>query len=86
MQIISHRDFEKAVKKLTKPQQRRLKERLRLFASDPFDSVLNNHALKGKHKGYRSINITGDIRALYEPLKEDASLFVAIGTHSELYN
>jgi len=84
MRIIPHRDFEKSVRRLTRAQQRRLGERLRLFASDPFTASLHNHALQGKYQGYRSINITGDIRAIYELLKRDVAHFVAIGTHSDL--
>lgn len=40
-------------------------KRLALFLSDPFDLQLHNHALSGQLKGLRSINITGDWRALY---------------------
>jgi mRNA-degrading endonuclease YafQ of YafQ-DinJ toxin-antitoxin module len=38
-----------------------------------------------KYLGYRSINITGDVRALYTVKEGALILFVFIGTHSQLY-
>lgn len=64
-------------------------KRIRLFAQDPFNPFLNNHQLTGVYKGYRSINITGDWRALYleeiAPSGEVTVTFEILGTHSELY-
>ncbi len=53
--------------------------------SDPFHPLLNNHPLAGRWTGYRSINITGDYRAIYELIEEDLAYFVTIDTHSNLY-
>ena len=50
-----------------------------------YDVLLNNHALSGEYVGCRSINITGDVRAIYEEIKDNHFEFVAIGTHTELY-
>lgn len=33
---------------------------------------------------YRSINITGDYRAIYE-VKDGIAYFISVGTHHELY-
>ena len=63
----------------------RAKERLVLFLQDEFNPILNNHPLRGKYKGYRSINITGDLRAIYQYQNPDIGIFVAIDTHSNLY-
>jgi len=63
-------------------------KRLTMFNQDPFHPLLNNHALTGQLSGYRSINVTGDWRALYSEYKEDDEkiiIFKAIGTHSQLY-
>jgi len=57
---------------------------MRLFVADPFDQQLRNHALSGKYIGLRSIDITGDIRAVYE-LINDTAVFITIGTHTQLY-
>lgn len=85
MIIIFHRSFEKQYKKLPLKIQKKVKERNILFTNDLFDPRLNNHALSGKYTGYRSINMTGDTRIVYKLLKDDTALFVAVGTHSELY-
>ncbi|MFH1192383.1 MAG: hypothetical protein V1655_02815 [bacterium] len=45
---------------------------------------LNNHPLSGKLNGLRSINVSGDCRAIFEEKLEDI-IFIAIGTHSQLY-
>lgn len=63
--------------------------RLDMFVSNPKHPLLRDHALSGIYEGYRSINITGDWRALYkivEPIIEDSFIvFVDLGTHSQLY-
>lgn len=85
MSIRFHRNFEKQYKKLQKKEQLRAKERLALFLQDEFDPILNNHPLRGKYQGYRSINIMGDLRAVYAHQSVDVRIFAAIGTHGNLY-
>lgn len=83
--IISYsKNFIKQSKKLDKSIKQQLLERIELFSNNPLDAKLNNHALKGKYKKYRSINITGDFRALYLT-QEDLVIFDVVGTHSQLY-
>lgn len=63
-------------------------KRLTLFNQDSFHPLLKNHTLTGEFSGYRSINITGDWRALYsEHVEEEEKVvvFEVIGTHSQLY-
>lgn len=79
-----HKNFEKQYKKLKTPEKEKFKERRDIFLKNEFDPVLNNHPLKGKYLGFRSINITGDLRALYQK-QEDIVTFVEIGSHSNLY-
>ena len=86
MTIFTHRSFDRQVKKLKISEQKRLKQRLGLFLTDPYAPILSNYALKGKGEGYFSINITGDIRAIYQPLKKDVALFIKVDTHSNLYS
>lgn len=85
MQIYRHRNFKKQYKKLPQKVKQKFKEKIAIFLNDPYNSVLNNHALGGDLKKYRSIDITGDIRAWYEPNKNYIT-FVKIGSHSELYS
>lgn len=41
--------------------------------------------LTGEYAGLYSLNITGDIRALYEKIDDAYVIFGFIGTHSQLY-
>ena len=85
MNIQFHKSFEKRYKKLSLRLKLKIKERNELFSSDPLNPVLNNHALKGKYAGYRSINVTGNIRIVYKLLNKNTALFSEIGSHSGLY-
>lgn len=84
MNISSNQGFNKDYKKLPKKLQEKFKDRVLLFEKDQYDVILNNHPLKGEYLGYRSINITGDLRAIYKVSGEDI-IFVAIDNHSNLY-
>jgi YafQ family addiction module toxin component len=84
MTISYSKNFIKQSKKLDKTIKQHLFERIELFSNNPLDSKLNNHPLKGKYKKYRSINVTGDFRALYLTQK-DIVIFDVVGTHSQLY-
>ncbi len=63
-------------------------QKLQLFIKNPHHPLLRNHELKGEYVGYRSINVTGDWRALYSEKGEDKKIvivFETLGTHSQLY-
>ncbi len=78
------KNFVKQYDKLSAKTQGSVLERLELFRQNPLTPKLRNHQLQGKNKVYRSINITGDVRALYL-LRDDEAIFDAVGTHSQLY-
>ena len=80
-----HNSFEKDYQKLGKKLQRQVQERLKLFLKNINDSQLHNHPLKGKYLDYRSINISGDYRAIFKML-EERCIFVRVDTHSSLYS
>ncbi len=84
MQIVYLQSFEKQLQVMPQKIRESFMIRLSLFARNPFDVLLHNHKLKGKFKGYRSINITGDWRAVYKQ-QGDTVIFVALGTNSKLY-
>ena len=84
MRIKLHKNFEKSYKKLTQAEKKKFKERRNLFLQDEFNPILNNHALKGNYLGYRSINVTGDLRVIYKR-EENLAIFVAVDSHSNLY-
>ena len=51
-----------------------------------FDSTLGNHALHGEYNGFCSINITGDIRAIYKVINESSIEFALLDSYSNLYS
>ena len=83
--IYRHRKFNKQFKQLPKKIKERFEQRIRIFIRDPYSVELNNHPLTAEWAGYRSIDITGNIRAVYKT-KDETSTFVAIGSHSQLYD
>ncbi len=85
MKVRFSKKFRKQYKKSPLEIQKVFNLRLEFFISNPNSILLRNHALIGKMQGLRSINITGDVRALYEEKGGDEVVFIAIGTHSELY-
>ncbi|MBU0683770.1 MAG: type II toxin-antitoxin system mRNA interferase toxin, RelE/StbE family [Candidatus Omnitrophica bacterium] len=86
MDIVSSRNFKKQYKKLPAKIKKDFEERLRLFEINSFNPILNNHKLQGKLKNARSINITGDIRVIYEQVDNKTVVFLMIAKHSELYD
>lgn len=85
MPVLFSRRFSKRRDKLPRSIQEKLSERLRLFGKDPFHPLLNNHSVHEVYPGWRSINVTGDYRALYEEHNRKL-IFMTVGTHSELYD
>lgn len=84
MDIVFHKQFTKKFKKLSPKIQNQFYERLELFLTYPTHPTLNNHRVGRVFSGCRSINITGDYRAVFHQDKSTAT-FITIGTHSELY-
>jgi len=78
------KQFDKAPKKI----RDQVTNRIELFSKHPTDPILHNHSLVGKFLGFKSINITGDWRAIYkEAGNQDIQvcIFEFLGTHSLLY-
>ena len=82
--ILFQRNFEKQLRKLPREIRGRFDERLHLFVRNKFDPLLNNHSVDYLFLGCRSLNITGDYRAIFYEHGEIIT-FVAIGSHSQLY-
>ena len=84
MTIRYEKSFKKSLRHLKQQQKHQFDERLRLLLANPADTRLRLHPLKGKFTGYYSINVSGDLRAIFR--REDHRLtFILIGTHSQLY-
>jgi addiction module RelE/StbE family toxin len=87
MKIEYHKNFTKQFKKLRKKEQEHIINTLKLFEKNPFAKPLRNHLLKGQLANFRSISAGGDIRLHYYEKEPNNFIvvFVAIGSHSELY-
>lgn len=86
MRAVFHRPFRKQWQKLKKAERERFIDRLELYLGNPHATLLYNHSLSGQWKGYRSINIGGDLRAIYKEVDINLVEFVAIGSHNQLYD
>ncbi len=85
MTIRYSRTFVKQIAKQPKNVQKAFYARLRIFMDDPYDPLLRNHPLTGELAGCHSINITGDIRAIYRTVDDEMYVYQMIGSHSQLY-
>ena len=81
---IYHKTFEKSYAKQTIEVKNAFKERRNLLMIDSEHPLLRAHKLQGKWKGCWSINITGDIRAIFK-MEGFIAIFLEIGSHSQLY-
>lgn len=78
--------FVKQFKKMPESLKDAFDARLRLFAVDEYNPILKNHQLKGDYKDCRSLNISGDIRLIFQFNEETGVvLLVEIGSHHQLY-
>ena len=85
MQIQYLPSFKRQYRKLPSNLQVQVDKRIRLFFEDRTDPKLRLHPLIGKFRGYWSININGDLRALLIIRGDQVTIFALLGTHSELY-
>ncbi len=86
MKIEFKKRFVKQIDKSSVKIRNAFYARIKIFQNDQFHSILNNHQLTGKYKEFRSINITGDWRAIFKEFKnDDLAVFYLIGIHSKLY-
>ena len=77
--------FKKQYKKLPPKTREHFQERLVLFLEDKNNPQLHIHKLSGKYDGLWSMNVTGNVRAVFDAYYKNAIIFVAVGSHSELY-
>jgi addiction module RelE/StbE family toxin len=86
MRIEYSKRFIKDLKNSSQIIKNNFKDRLNIFVVNRYHPILNNHSLSGRLKNCRSINVSGDWRAIFKEIKEeDVCYFVAIGSHSKLY-
>ncbi|MBU1131051.1 type II toxin-antitoxin system mRNA interferase toxin, RelE/StbE family [Patescibacteria group bacterium] len=87
MKIEYSKRFVKEFKKCSPKVKQTFIKKLELFSTDKNHPLLNNHKLSGKLKDYRSINVDGDFRAIFQEFNNGQTIyFVMIGSHSQLYS
>ncbi len=85
MTILFSKRYKKQYKKLPPDLQKQTKLRIELWKEQPNNPLLRLHKLEGSMNQFYSINITGDLRALYKIRGQEMYIYQMIGTHSQLY-
>lgn len=89
MQTNFAKKFKKQYEKADYKIKSAFDKKIELFLQDPFYPLLNNHVLTGQYSGKRSINVTGDWRAIFSEIEneeeEKVVIFELLDTHSNLY-
>lgn len=71
---------------LDSPIRKEIDERVKIFAGNPQDTRLENHALGKYMEGKYAFSIDKDIRIVYEWIGKSTVRFLAIGRHSKVYS
>jgi addiction module RelE/StbE family toxin len=85
MRIRFQKSFNNQFRPLSKYQKQLVKDILEVFGEDPYHDSLRNHPLKDEWTGYNSIAADADLRLHYRLLDDSTALFVALGSHDQLY-
>ncbi len=85
MVVLYSKKFRRGYQKLQVKTREKFKERRDLFLQNSFHPLIDNHPLHGEYDGCRSINVTGDYRAIFYHESDDVVRFIEIGTHHELF-
>jgi addiction module RelE/StbE family toxin len=86
MEVRYSTQFKKQYKKLSKKIRLQFHERLALLMADQDSPQLHIHKLSGEYLGLWSMNVTGEMRAIFDCSYKGVAVFVAIGSHSKLYS
>ncbi len=87
MKISYHKEFIKNYKKRIAPNKKlaaKFEKQLELFITNPKNPSLKDHKLIGKMSDFRAFSLTGDIRVVYEIIREEIWLY-DIGSHNQVY-
>ncbi|OGE64692.1 hypothetical protein A3J13_00805 [Candidatus Daviesbacteria bacterium RIFCSPLOWO2_02_FULL_36_8] len=89
MQINFAKKFKKQYDKADLKTKKAFDKRFELFLQNPFYPLLDNHALTGEYSGCRSIDVTGNWRAIFSEIEnkdgKKVVIFELLGTHPQLY-
>ena len=81
IEILYKPSFIRQYKKLSKPLQQEVKEKIQLFQENPNHSFLKVHKLKGRLKGYFSFSVNYADRIVFYYEKENTVTLLAVGNH-----
>jgi len=85
MDVDFTRAFNKQFEKLPQKSQQKARDAVGVLLEDSSTLSLRTHALKGEWLGYYSISAGGDLRLHFKFVTKTCVLFVAVGSHSQLY-
>ncbi|MDR1264919.1 MAG: type II toxin-antitoxin system RelE/ParE family toxin [Propionibacteriaceae bacterium] len=85
MRVRFAKPFVKQLARLPRSTQATALARIDLMLAHPDDPLLRRHRLQGRLRHLWSIDITGDVRALYELVGDETVVYQLIGSHFELY-
>ncbi|MDR2930829.1 MAG: type II toxin-antitoxin system RelE/ParE family toxin [Propionibacteriaceae bacterium] len=85
MNVRFFRRFVKQLAKLPRSVQASTYARIELMMVNPDDPILRRRRLKGALRHLWSIDITGDVRALYEIVDGQVIVYQFVGSRSQLY-
>lgn len=73
--------FRRMFKKLEPALQEEVLERIALFGSDPEQTSLKVHKLKGRLKGRYSFSVNYKIRIVFQYHSKSEAILLAVGSH-----
>jgi len=86
MKLRFQKSFEKSYKKLLHSLKEKTRVAIKLFAKNPLNPKLKNHALGGKMKGKRAFSVTGNVRIVFQEFDDyTLVLMLKVGTHNQVY-
>ncbi len=77
--------FEQLYRALPPATRQVAKQKEAMFRADAFHPSLRTHKLKGRLAGRWAFSVAYDVRVIFRFLEADEALFLAIGSHSEVY-
>jgi addiction module RelE/StbE family toxin len=85
MKLRFKKKFQKRIIKMPHEIQNRVKSVLKILVETPYNESLRRHQLKGKLRGFETINVGGDIRLLIFSATNEIVDVIDVGSHSYFY-
>jgi addiction module RelE/StbE family toxin len=85
MNVDYSKSFDEQFRNLSRLNKQSVRDAVELFIDEPFHISLRNHPLKEQWRGYRSISADDDLRLHFKMTSKSRTIFVAVGSHNQLY-